>query len=209
MIEWFNALGLTGQIFLCIALPASVILLIQIVMSLIGLGHDADADTSLPDDQSADGVFGDDVPDHTPDVSAADTADLQFFSFRSVIAFLTTFGWMGVSLCNTGLHTALVTVIAFACGVVVMLAVALMMRAIYRLQSNGTADIRDALGVSATVYMTVPAARAGKGKVNLMLADSYVEREAVTDETEPMPYGTEVVVVGIVGGNTLLVARKK
>ena len=57
--------------------------------------------------------------------------------------------------------------------------------------------------------MTVPAARAGKGKVNLLLADSYVEREAVTDETEPMPYGTEVIVVGIVGGNTLLVASKK
>lgn len=209
MLEWFNSLGLMGQIFLCIALPASVILVIQIILSLVGLGQDGDADTDAPDDNGIDGVFGEDAPDDAPDVSAGDTADLQIFSLRSVIAFLVTFGWMGVSLCKTGLHPAIVAGIAFACGVVVMFLVAIMMRAIWRLQSDGTADIRDALGTTASVYLTVPAGRTGKGKVNVMLAGSLCEREAVTDDAEPIPFGTEVTVVGITGGTTLLVTRKR
>ena len=209
MLEWFNSLGLMGQIFLCIALPASVILVIQIVLSIVGLGHDGDGDADVPDDNGIDGVFGEDAPDDTPDVSAGDTADLQIFSLRSIIAFIVTFGWMGVSLCKTGLHPAIIVTIALGCGVAVMLLVAVMMRAIWRLQSDGTADIRDALGKTASVYLTIPAGRAGKGKVNVMLSGSLAEREAVTDDAEPIPFGTEVTVVGITGGTTLLVTRKR
>jgi len=209
MLEWFNSLGLMGQIFLCIALPASVILVIQIILSLIGLGHDGDADMDAPDDNGIDGVFGEDAPDDAPDVSAGDTADLQVFSLRSIIAFFVTFGWMGVSLCKTELHPALIMAIALGCGVVVMLLVAVMMRAIWRLQSDGTSDIRDAVGMTASVYLTVPAGRTGKGKVNVMLSGSLAEREAVTDDEESIPFGTEVTVVGITGGTTLLVTRKR
>ena len=41
-----------------------------------------------------------------------------------------------------------------------------------------------------------------------MLQGTYVEREAVTDEDAPLPYGTEVVVIGLSGESTLVVARK-
>ena len=116
---------------------------------------------------------------------------------------------MGVSLCKTGLHPAVIVAIALGCGVAVMLLVAVMMRAIWRLQSDGTADIRDALGKTASVYLTIPAGRTGKGKVNVMLSGSLSEREAVTDDAEPIPFGTEVTVVGITGGTTLLVTRKR
>ena len=34
------------------------------------------------------------------------------------------------------------------------------------------------------------------------------ELDAVTDEETPLPFGTEVVVTGISGGNTLIVRRK-
>ena len=45
MTDWWSALGETGQIFACIAIPATVMLLIQLVMTFIGLGGDADAET--------------------------------------------------------------------------------------------------------------------------------------------------------------------
>ncbi|MBO5789323.1 MAG: hypothetical protein J6R42_05200 [Clostridia bacterium] len=201
MAQWFASLGLLGQIFLCMAAPSTVILLIQIVLSLLGFDHDGDGDFDMPPDVV-------DVDGGEVDISAADVADLQFFSLRSVIAFFVTFGWMGVSLVKTDLNPVWIFAIAFLCGVFVMMLVAVLMRAMYRLQSDGTADIRKAVGVSGSVYMTVPAQRGGKGKVNVMIGDTLTERDAVTDEETPLKFGEEVMVVGISGGNTLIVTRK-
>lgn len=201
MAQWFASLGLLGQIFLCMAAPSTVILLIQIVLSLLGFDHDGDGDFDMPPDAV-------DVDGGEVDISAADVADLQFFSLRSVIAFFVTFGWMGVSLVKTDLSPVWIFAIAFLCGVFVMALVAVLMRAMYRLQSDGTADIRKAVGVSGSVYMTVPAQRGGKGKVNVMIGDTLTERDAVTDEETPLKFGEEVMVVGISGGNTLIVTRK-
>ena len=200
--SWFESLGTLGQIFLCMAVPASLILLIQIIMSFVGLGDDA-----------GDGVFGDvdDGFDTLEDMSAdsaADLAELQFFSLRSIVAFFVTFGWMGVSLVQTTLHIAWVISIAFVCGLAVMTLVAFLMRALYRLQTNGNTDLRRAIGVSGTVYMTIPANRSGKGKINILLQESYLELEAVTDDETPLYFGTEVTVLGLAGGNTLIVTKK-
>lgn len=200
MSAWLEALGTLGQVCFCIAIPASLILLIQIVLSLIGIGHDGDFDIETPDD--AFDVDGADLAD------AGDVADLQLFSLRSVVAFFVTFGWMGASLVKTSLADHWVLIIAFAAGVVVMLTVAYLMRALYRLQSDGTSDIRKAVGMVGTVYMTVPASRAAKGKVNVMIGDRLEEREAVTDDETPLTFNTEVIVLAVTGGNTLVVTKK-
>ena len=41
-----------------------------------------------------------------------------------------------------------------------------------------------------------------------MLQGAYVERGAVTDETEAIPTGSEIVVVGVSGQTDLVVRRK-
>ncbi|MBP5210139.1 MAG: hypothetical protein J6125_04680 [Clostridia bacterium] len=203
---WLETLGVMGRVFLYMAIPATVILLIQIVMSLIGMGDDGDVDTDLPDN-GIDGVFGSDTPDTAPDLDAAEGGALRLLSLRSIIAFFVTVGWMGVVLTGT-LPPAGVITVSLACGVFVMALVAFLMRAVYRLQSDGTTDLRRAVGKCGTVYLTVPAKRAGVGKVNLLLQDSYIERGAVTDDETPLPYGTEVLVLGVTGGNTLVVTKK-
>ena len=78
----------------------------------------------------------------------------------------------------------------------------------YELRSDGNLDNRNALGVSGKVYLTVPAKRGGEGKVNILLQGSYVERNAVTDEAEPLTTGSEIVVIGLSGQSTLVVKRK-
>ena len=199
MSIWFDSLGTLGKVFFCIATPASIILLLQIVLSLVGIGQDGDFDVEAPDD-----AFDVDV-----DADAVgDVMDLQLFSLRSIIAFFVTFGWMGVSLVKTTLHEVWVVVIALAAGVVVMLTVAYLMRALYRLQSDGTSDIRKAVGMVGTVYMNIPASRAAKGKINVMIGDRLEEREAVTDDETPLTFGTEVIVLSITGGNVLVVTKK-
>ncbi|MBR6741231.1 MAG: hypothetical protein IKL93_00645, partial [Clostridia bacterium] len=76
------------------------------------------------------------------------------------------------------------------------------------LKSDGTADNRNALGSAGKVYLTIPPARSGEGKINVMLQGAYVERNAVTDESESIPTGSEIIVVGTSGQTSLVVKRK-
>ena len=52
IIEWFTSMSIAGQIFTCVAIPATLVLIIQTVLMLIGAGS-SDADglgDDLPDD---------------------------------------------------------------------------------------------------------------------------------------------------------------
>lgn len=203
--QWFGGLGLFGQICLCFAVPSTIVMVLQIVLSLVGL---ADGGMNLPD--GMDDVPSDvpDMPDDMDDFSPADLDGFHIFTVRTVMSFFMAFGWIGVSLSDSSLPHFARTLIAVGFGALMMFLVALLMYGIYRLQSDGTANNRNALGAAGTVYLTVPAERRGQGKVNLILQGTYVERDAVTDEKEPLPYGTEIVVLGMSGENTLVVAKK-
>ena len=89
-----------------------------------------------------------------------------------------------------------------------MLLIAFLIRAAMRLQSDGTIDIRNALGQSGTVYLTVPANRSGRGKVNVTVQGTYSEFDAVTDSDTPLSTGCEVIVIGISSKDTLIIKKK-
>lgn len=217
MFEWWDSLSVISQVFACIAIPATLIMLIQTVMMLIGFDSDGadgadgldlsemDADMDLSD---ADGIFGDGDLDADVDPDPTGLTDLRIFSVRGIIAFLVVFGWVGVVLDIAGVMFGITLLIATVCGFAMMLLLAVLMRAVMKLRSDGNIDNRNALGVSGKVYLTVPAARCGEGKVNVLIQGAYVEREAVTDEAEPIPTGTEIVVIGLSGQTTLVVKRK-
>jgi membrane protein implicated in regulation of membrane protease activity len=77
-----------------------------------------------------------------------------------------------------------------------------------KLRSDGNADNRNAVGTAGKVYLTIPPSRSGEGKVQVMLQGSYVERNAVTDDTDAIPTGSEIIVVGVSGQTDLVVRRK-
>ena len=58
------------------------------------------------------------------------------------------------------------------------------------------------------MYITVGAKREGVGKVNVVVQERLCEYDAVTDEEEPLKFGTEITVVGVSGMNTLVVKKK-
>ena len=60
IIDWWNSLGTAAQIFACVALPATLILLIQTILMFIGIGGESDG-------------FGDGVDGNIDDIS--DTFD--------------------------------------------------------------------------------------------------------------------------------------
>ena len=70
-----------------------------------------------------------------------------------------------------------ITVIVSAvCGFAMMTLLALLIRSVMKLRNDGNIDNRNAVGVSAKVYLTIPAERKGEGKINVMIQGSFVER---------------------------------
>lgn len=216
--EWWNSLGVVSQIFFCIALPSTLVLIIQTVMMLVGIGgEDGGADElpnevpddvggELPDGDVTDGVYGDALAEGDPDPSGLE--GLKVFTIRGIISFLVVFGWVGIAMDRAGAKLWLTIPVALVSGVIMMLLIALLTRAVMKLRSDGTVDNRNAIGTAGRVQLTIPPARSGEGKVHLMLQGAYVERSAVTDETEAIPTGAEIVVVGISGQTDLVVRRK-
>ena len=103
------------------------------------------------------------------------------------------------------MHPLIALFLAVQIGVIGMVSVAVILREALRLQSDGTLDIRNALGRTGSVYLTVPAGRVGPGKVNVLVQEQLREFEAVTDEERPIPTGADVLVTGVTGGDTLVV----
>ncbi len=208
IIEWWNSLSLVAQIFYCIAVPSTLVLLVQTILMFIGMGEDADADgadTDVSDDVdvdgSEDGGFDEDLDPNGFD-------GLRIFTVRGVIAFLVIFGWVGALLESMNVALWINLPISSVCGFAMMVALAFIFKAIMQLRSDGTIDIRNAVGTAGKVHLTIPPSRMGEGKVHILLQGSYVERDAVTDEPDPIPTGSEVVVVRV-SGETTLVVRKK
>lgn len=236
MNAWWASLTWLERIFAYVAFPSTLLLILQTLMLLFGLGNDADgdADADLDLDTDADVDVDVDVDldtdadvDVDVDVDAdADTdtdadgdadgdtggsglfAGLKLFTLRGVVAFLAVSGWGGLWLLRMGLHPIFAVFLAIAMGFWAMLLMALFLRVALKLQDDGTLDFRNALGKAGTVYLTIPARRAGAGKVHVVVQDQLHELEAVTDEEAALPTGSEIVVVGLSGGNTLVVCRK-
>lgn len=208
MTDWWEALGSAGQVFACIAIPATVMLLIQMVLTLIGLGgDDADADADGIDDGIDDGIEIDDADEAFQRGDVFD-GGLRLFTMRGLIAFFSVMGWVGTICCGNELNLSLSILISVASGFLAMTVIALLMKWLLSLQYDGTENIRDALGVSGTVYLRIPPARTGKGKINAIIQGKLCEKYAVTDEETMINADEEVTVVGISGEETLIVRRK-
>ena len=197
MVDWWLALGDVGQIFACIAIPATVILIVQLILTLIGLGGD-DADASAENEVDLD----------DGDTDGDIDAGLRVFTLRGLVAFFSVLGWVGIICIGEGLSVIVSVLIAVAAGALATVSIALIMSWLFKLQYDGTEDIRDALGVSGTVYLRIPPSRTGKGKISAIIQGKLSEKSAVTDEETVIERGEEVTVVGISGEETLIVKRK-
>lgn len=135
-------------------------------------------------------------------------AGLQLFSLRGIIALFAVGGWVGLAFLRSGTDRGLAVLLAVAAGALAMVLTALILKSFLRLQYNGTLDVRNAVGLCGTVYLTIPPARSETGKVTLLLQERLTQIDAVTDCETPIKTGAEVVVVGVSGKTTLIVQPK-
>ncbi len=229
MIEWWESLTLLQQIFTCMAVPATLILIIQSILLLFGIGFggsdgdagdissdfdsDIDTDISMADIGDIDGSTQFDVnaaSDFDPDTSGGDindTSGLSLFTIRGIVAFFSVGGWTGLVLSKyTSSYIAIP--IAFIAGTGALVGIALLFKYAMRFQDKGNIDIKNAIGKVGSVYLTIPANKTGKGKINVMVQERFVELDAVTDNNQPILTGSIIEVAGIIDQQTVLVNKQ-
>lgn len=188
MTEFWNSLSILAKILFCTGLASTLVLLIQIILLIIGFsagsvgdidGFDADGDVDL-DDAGGDGI--------------------GWFTVKGLVAFFALGSWTGFAMDVSGCHEALSISIAFVVGVVALVGVALLYKALNKLQSNGVLNLENAIGKDAEVYLTIPANNGGVGKVTLTVQDRFIEADARTNKDSSLPTGSMVKVVSVVNG---------
>ena len=212
MTDWWDGLTFVEQIFYYCAIPATIILVIQTILSIFGIGHgdgdldfDSDIDTSIDSDVD---VMGSTAAESTSIDAAESASSLKFFSVRGIVAFFSLFGWVGVVLAEEGLNTFIIFFIATVSGLIGMLVIALMFYSISKMQRNGNINIKNAIGQVGQVYLTIPAKQSGQGKIQITIQERYTEVNAMTSSLKSLPTGTMVRVVDVIDINTLLVEKQ-
>lgn len=190
-MEFWATLTLLQKIYFCIGLGASVFLILQIITLLFGIGDSGEVDVDL----SGDGEI-----DVTVDVSDGFT----LFTLRGLVAFFAIGGWTGYALAPVGNGWAIAG--SLVAGSLALVAIALIMKGIMRLRSSGNIDNKRAIGMTADVYLSIPAKGNGAGKINLTLEERFVELNAIQEGSAPIPTGSQVKVTGI-SGDTLIVEK--
>ena len=213
MIAWFESLTAIERFFAYVAIPSTLVLAIQTILLIFGLagGGGDGADEGFDFDSDGETDFELDLdPDipHGDNVAEAADGGLRLFTVRGFIAFFTVFGWGGLALLRANVPVLPSVLIAAVLGMGSMLVMAVIFKLCMRLQSDGTMRLENAIGQSGSVYLTIPPARQGRGKGEVMVQEQMRELEAVTDDKDPLPTGCEVVVTAISGRSTLVVCRK-
>lgn len=217
MFEWWNSLGITMQVFYCIALPATLIIVIQTILLMIGIGHGGEG-VEFSDTSGIDGLdvpdMPADIPTDTPGAHAidgcehtaigdgsnpADFGTMQLFTLQGIMTFLCVFGWTGIICTSLGLHVAIAIIIALVLGFLAMLGVAKVLQLTRKLTQDGSLDVRRLLGEKGRVYIPIPANESGEGKVTIAAGERFIELSAVTDEQDTIPTGTQVRIIDVRG----------
>jgi len=194
MIEWWNSLNITGQIFALIAIPSTLILIVQTILLLFGIGDgdSVDGAADLADADISDGI-------------EAGGDGLAVFSIRGITAMLSVAGWSGLAMLQAGWNIWLVITLSVIFGLIALVGIAYMMKAIMKLQDSGNIDFGSAVGKSGKVYIPIPAKMTGSGKINLTLQERFIEADAVTNCDRIIKTGETVRIVATDEVGTLVV----
>lgn len=161
----------------------------------LDLGHDLDVSHDL--DLHHDTVM---------DVEHSD-ADISFklLSFQGLTAFFMMFGLVGLAFTQSEVHVLLGIAGALAAGFFSVWVIGLIFAGMGRLQSDGTMQIKNAVGQNGSVYLTIPAK--GSGQVKVTVQGSLKILNAVSKDGKKIATGENIRVVDISGSDTLIVEK--
>lgn len=209
MIDWWNSLEPAMKVLWAVTLSASLVFVIQTVMTFLGAAGDTDFDINTDMDTAGPSDIGDGSVDVGADVETGESGHLgtgmNLLTFRNFINFLIGFGWTAILLKDSIPATGLRMLIAILVGIVLVAIVMLLFKWLTDMQQSGNINVfKSAVDCEGSVYLTIPGERAGEGKVQITINNAVREYAAVTDGPT-LKTGQRIRVVEAVSSNTLLV----
>ncbi|MBR7040029.1 MAG: NfeD-like protein [Oscillospiraceae bacterium] len=209
--QWWNELSDILRVLYCIAIPATLVLVLQLLLTMIG-GHGG-GDVDISDTSGIDGLDGGldldgngiadaletDASQLASGTDPGDFGSFKLLTVQTIVTFLAVFGWVSIICVSAGMTTIPSVLIGAVCGAAMMLLVAKMVQASRKLVENGALDLKNAIGETATVYLTVPPKNGGSGKITMQLQGRFCEFDAVNAGEAPLKTGTQVVVTDVLG----------
>lgn len=192
---WWEGLAPVMKILWGVTLTASLIFIIQSILTFVGADTGGDLDASVDSDiPGGDGT----------DLSNIDTGT-NLLTFRNFVNFFLGFGWTAILLQGQVKSTGLLMVIAALAGICLVALVLWLFKWLNSMQQSGNIDLyKTAVGCQGHCYLAIPAERGGTGKVQISINNSVREYDAVTDG-DAIPTGASIKVSEVLDGNTLLV----
>ena len=178
VIEFFKGTGLETTLWY-IAVPSTILFVLIMLGSFIGLGDDVDVDTDtdLDDIDDVDGGF-------------------PIFTFRNFLTFFTFFSWGGIVSLDAGVSPGWSIVVGTISGVIMVGIIMVMFLAFNKLRVDNTGKLSDTIGTSGTMYLGT---NNGKGKVNVVIKGAHRTEDAISKDGVEIKTGSHVKVVGVSG----------
>ena len=174
--------------FWFVAIPTSLIFIIQTIMTFVGV-------------DSTDGIEA----DFDGDLSDVD-APFQLFSLRNLINFLLGFSWTGISFYTTISNKPALIILSLIIGILFVYLFFVIIRQVQKLAEDNSFKIANTLNKTAEVYLTIPENKKGKGKIMISVNGAFHELEAMT-ENDKIQSGSVVKIVKIENNNLLIVEK--
>jgi hypothetical protein len=157
-------------------------------------------------DHSADSAL-----DAAGDIASGDHADadvsFQLLSVQGLTSFFMMFGLVGLALLKANLPVLVTVIGGIAAGLATVAITGLIFTQMKRLQTEGTINIQNTIGTQGSVYLTIP--KNGTGQVQIIAQGSLKIFDAVSSHKSAIATGEKIQVVGVAGGNTLIVEKTK
>lgn len=162
---------------------------------------------------------GGDAGDSAPDTVIETGGDLasgaqvdadisfQLLSVQGLTSFFMMFGLVGLALLKAGLPVLVTVLGGMIAGLATVAVSGLIFTQMKRLQTEGTINIQNTVGTEGKVYLTIP--KNGTGQVQIIAQGSLKIFDAVSNSKNMIATGEKVHVVGVAGGNTLIVEKTK
>jgi hypothetical protein len=162
-----------------IALPVSLIFIIQSILTFVGVDHDHDVSLDGP---------------------------MDVFTFRNLINFLIGFSWTGISFYETIENKTILIGVAVLAGSAFVYLFFLIIAQFIKLEEDNTFNIYDTLHATASVYLRIPGSREGRGKIQVSVKGTVHELDAITEAAE-IQTGSTVRIVHIENTSLVLVEK--
>lgn len=184
-MEFLEGLDPLLKSYWYIALPTSLFFLLQTIMTFIGLsGGETDIDSDGGDT---------DLP-------------FEIFSLRNLINFLLGFSWTGISLYDSIENKAVLIAISVVVGIVFIGLFFILIKQILKLGEDNSFKFENTINQTATVYLTIPEAKSGLGKVQISVKGAFHELQAMTEASEKIATGSVVKIKNV--ENNILIVEK-